>query len=361
MTFRKIHLRTTQTILFLQSETGSGFTFSSPYDYDGLAYFGDERFVRCAEEEQRYGNCSSLKICVQEKSIFLDFLQRSFPLRFVTATSSLQDSFERLSNRTCNVLTTDRGALTGVSSDKSKLNGHVAGDKFLTKEPHAIVTRNTDREFSDVVNWVVQALFYGEEQGLTKDASRCQNYTNLTSDHPSELNFLNAVYCVGNYGEIYPNNEIRGMNQINDGTTGMIYATPFGELENLSGDLGAVDATDDMFLEDISNIRTNQLLNCGVVVPDGFDGKISESRELFGMSVDYCRGLAAALFDGNHEAVNFTTFSENDASSFAALDEGTIDVLGGGRIERKYDFGSPPLLRGVHFSTPYYYGNETAR
>jgi len=44
------------------------------------------------------------------------------------------------------------------------------GDKLMTKEPLSIVTRNNDREFSDVINWVVHSLFYGEEQGMTKDA-----------------------------------------------------------------------------------------------------------------------------------------------------------------------------------------------
>lgn len=294
-----------------------------------------------------------------DDSSAFDLLQLTFPLRFLMATSSSQDSTERLSNGTCNVVAALRSFLqTEASNDESKHRGHVVGEKLLTQDPHAIVTRNTDEEFSDVVNWVVQALFYGEEQGLTKNSSFCQNYTNLTLNHPSDLNFLNAVHCVGNYGEIYPVNQTRWRNQINDGYTGMLYATPFGELENLSSDLSVIDATDDKYLEDI---RKSQRLNCGVVVPDGVDGNISESRELFGMSVDYCRVLAAALFDGDREAVNFTTFSENDSNSFAALNDGTIDVLAGGRIEKKYDFGIPQLLRGVHFSTPYYYGNETAR
>ena len=105
------------------------------------------------------------------------------------------------------------------------------GDKLMTKEPLAIVTRNDNREFTDITNWVVQALFYGEEQGLTKDSSLYQNYTNLTS-RVSELNFLNAVYCVGNYGEIVDGDKPnRGMNQFNDGTTGMLYAIPFGAMK----------------------------------------------------------------------------------------------------------------------------------
>jgi len=47
--------------------TGSGFTFSSPYYYDGMAYFGNDTFVRCAEEYKRFDECSSLLICVTKK------------------------------------------------------------------------------------------------------------------------------------------------------------------------------------------------------------------------------------------------------------------------------------------------------
>jgi len=79
------------------------------------------------------------------------------------------------------------------------------------------------------------------------------------------------------------------------------------------------------------------------------------------MSVDYCRMLSAGLFDGNPDLVKLFALSESDESPFFALDNRSIDVLAGGRIEKKYDFASPPLLGGFHFSTPYYYGDEPAR
>ena len=95
-------------------------------------------------------------------------------------------------------------------------------------------------------------------------------------------------------------------------------------------------------------------MNCGVIPPRDFSGEIATSDKLVGMSVDYCRTLAAALFNGNYNAVMLLTFLDTDDSSFLALKNGTIDVLAGRRIEKVDDFG------GFHFSTPYYYGNETA-
>ena len=68
----------------------------------------------------------------------------------------------------CNVLSEVRSGLNylAYSNVESKDLGFVVGAKTLSKEPLAIVTRQNDREFSDIINWVMQALFFGEEQAL---------------------------------------------------------------------------------------------------------------------------------------------------------------------------------------------------
>jgi len=78
------------------------------------------------------------------------------------------------------------------------------------------------------------------------------------------------------------------------------------------------------------------------------------------MSVDHCRVSASALFKQNSEAVNLLSFLDTDQTSYGALDNGTIDVLTGGRVEWAYNFKSSTASRGFQFSTPYYYGNETS-
>ena len=284
-------------------------------------------------------------------------MQSSFPSDFVKVGSTFQENTEMLFNNTCNVFASDRSILLNIISpnDDREL---IVGDKLKTKEPLAIVTRENDHGFSDTINWVLHALFYGEEQGLRKNSSICQKYTNLTLD-VLELNFMNAVYCVGNYEEVFAgDNSNRGMNQINNGT-GMLYATPFGDLKYGEDDLRGVDAVGaSSFLDDI---RKKRSLNCGVVVPDGFSGEIRESDKLVGMNVDYCRTIAAALFYGDINLVKLTSFLNNDNNSFAALQNRTIDVLVGGRVEKKYDFVSSLSLGGFHFSSPYYLGNGTSR
>lgn len=358
-----------------EKTTGSGFAFSSPYYYDGMAYFGSPALVRCAEEPKQYDECSSLRICVRQGTTSHDFVESSFPVDFYKVVGSLKEVDQMMKDEECNVHASDRSVLLREASSEAHCNtNETVGNETKTKEPLSIVTRNDDREFSDVINWVVQALFYGKEQGLTRNISLCQNDTKTqasdmkNSTQASDMNFLNAVYCVGNYGEIYdrslsslrqasqasnctrfdPDEHDRGMNQIKNGTTGMLYATPFGDLQHNLGNIDNFEST-----LKLDNIRTNGTLSCGLVLPD------EASTRQVGLTKGFCRALSAALFNGDPKALIFSNFTEQEDGLVALLNNETVDVLVGGRIEKKYDFGTPQLDAGVQYSTPYYYGNET--
>ncbi|KAL7536958.1 hypothetical protein ACHAWF_005611 [Thalassiosira exigua] len=328
--------------------TGTGFTFSNPYAYDHTVFVGNSTFVKCAEEQKRYDECSSLMICVSKFDTHHEFVKTIYPASFLRFGPSTPEVSNMLLNGTCNVVAEEKfriiyeGAFRDAVEDKQ----YVVGTKLLAKRPLAMVTRKGDRVWSDIVSWVYQALIYGEEQGLTKDPKLCHNDTDLTSSSAIDLDFMNAVYCVGNYGEIF------GSSQINNGT-GMLYATPFGDLD--------LDRTryspSDSILQVIMDEET---FKCGVVVPDGFRGDILESDKLVGMSVEFCRVLAAALFSGDMEQVDFVILPETGSSPYASLANGTVDVLVGGQIQRKYDFEFYPPFDGLDFSNPYYYGNEPA-
>mmetsp|Transcript_12157 Transcript_12157/g.26228 ORF Transcript_12157/g.26228 Transcript_12157/m.26228 type:complete len:366 (-) Transcript_12157:119-1216(-) len=181
-----------------EGSTRSGFTFSSPYTYDGMIYYGNEAYVQCAEEHKRYDECSDLLICAVEGTTHHAFLARTFPFDHIKLVPTYEDVSEMLLNQSCNAGTYDKSFIPSVESLRNGIDDgtYALGHKMMTKEPLAIVTRNTDQEFSDIINWVVQALYFGEEQGLTKNETLCQNYTkNLTSHDVSELDFMNAILC----------------------------------------------------------------------------------------------------------------------------------------------------------------------
>ena len=179
--------------------------FSSVYFYDGLTYYGNRTFVQCAEEQMRYAECSFLKICVNE-NIFansISFLS-PFPLDFFLVAPSDDEMLELLlnENQTCNVIITEQSHVLKIRSmDAVETRNFVAANDLVTKEPVAAVTRKNDAEFTDIVNYVVQAIIYGEEKGIMKDLELCRPYTSLTGS-AADLNFLYAVYCMGNYGQI---------------------------------------------------------------------------------------------------------------------------------------------------------------
>ncbi|KAL7532749.1 hypothetical protein ACHAXR_006489, partial [Thalassiosira sp. AJA248-18] len=330
-----------------ETSTGAGFTFSSVYNYDGLVYFGNPNFVKCAEERKRYGECSSLMICVTDASTHVDYLEISFPSDFLLIGSSLEHITDMLFDNTCNVIAHEKSVILNIaSSDGAGDNGFIFGNNTMTKEPLAIVTRNNDREFSDIINWVVQALIFGEEQGLAKDPTLCQNSAKTTF-FVSDMDFMNAIYCVGNYGEIFdgepkifdgrPNS--RGMNQINNGT-GMLYAIPFGNLDKEN----IVNAS-----STITRIRNKGSFDCGLDLPGTFDRSIKAALT----GVEYCRTLAAAFFNGDPTNVNFITYEASELSAYIALAKGEIDVLVGGMILK----GGNRALKSLFLLTTFFFAH----
>jgi ABC-type amino acid transport substrate-binding protein len=335
-------------VFYSQRSTGVNFHLSTTYYYDGLAYFGNETFVRCAEDRKRHGECSLLRICALNGTTGYDFVRSNFPTEYIVATQQSDELRMRLANNTCNVIARDFLLLprdAEIFGDRQ----FVSGNKSMTIEPLSIVTRGDDDAFAHVVDFIVNALFYGQEQRLTKNMSRCSNNT-PSAGNISDLNFMNAVYCVGNYEEVMPARllDISVMNQINDGSTGMLYASPFGDLNRITG--SASTPGPDRFHQ----IKERGYLKCGVLTPAEYPGILSSTIQdwtmdnLVGMSVDYCRAVAAAIFHGDDLAVELIPFSEEDADgSIAALVGFEIDVLSRAWVKKRV---------GIHFSEPYFYG-----
>ena len=75
----------------------------------------------------------------------------------------------------------------------------------------------------------------------------------------------------------------------------------------------------------------------------------------FGMDVDYCRSLAAALFGGEGQLVDFVEI-DDVSSGYALLANDEIDVLAGAIWTLETDVREPTTGKGYSFSQPYFYG-----
>ncbi|KAL3798805.1 hypothetical protein HJC23_004593 [Cyclotella cryptica] len=343
-----------------EGTTGSPFTFSTPFYYDGMVFAGNATFVTCAEEQRRFNECSRLFICVAKSTTDLEYVSNHFtPSLFVT-TASMTESIEFYSNDRCNVVAGSRLGLFNLKYTNDNLldESFVIGDKTFNNDPLAFATRPDDPEWSRIINWVAQVLFFGERQEITKNLTLCQNSSGTFNASWTELNYLNAVYCVGNYAEIYSSSQLakydrQTINTINNGTA-MLYAIPNGNLRNDN------EITFYSLSETFSSIKRRGSLNCGLLIQDGYsEDDITASKRLFGMGVSYCETLVSSMLHGNMYAVNFIAF-QNAEISLEALYNKTIDVLVGVPADMSRNFGSHSF-EGVSFSTPYFYGNQTGK
>ncbi|KAL3796748.1 hypothetical protein HJC23_010895 [Cyclotella cryptica] len=339
-----------------EPSSGAGFTFSTPYYYDGASFNGNAKFVDCAYNQKRYEECSDLFICVVG-STAADFISRHFSPDFYSDKFSWHEIFQRFRNGTCNVVAGDRQA-TSLQMEAANLSNYVVGANTFTNEPLAIVTRSDETEWSDIVNFVLQALFFGERQGVVQNSFLCEK--NAPTNIPSKLNYLNAVYCVGNYGELYAkgfssfHNRSR-INRINNGTE-MLYVTPFGTLYHED----AEDEPKSVRTSLLHHLSSKDELNCGIINQNGcIENNLTTSKGLCGMSVSYCITLAASIYNGNVRAVNLTLFNDYERA-LSLLSNYTVDVLFGLPANLKFDFGTASR-KGVTFSMPYYYGDETGK
>ena len=361
----------------IEREVLQSLSFSVPYFYDGASYNGNEVYVNCAYDQKRYDECEELKICFVGGTTAV-YVQEHWSPEFWIKHNSYDELFESYKKGTCNVVAGDRQAISAQMLTANLTDPYVIGEKTFSNEPLSIVTRNDESEWNDIVNWVVHSLIYGEKVGLRLNQSECDNSTPATV--ASELNYLNAVNCVGNYWEIF--NRTFGadnrtdINGVNLGTgelmpnlplffchslsaytrllkPEMLYVTPFGNIY----DENAEDLPNYVRLSTLHDLMDREL-HCGVVVQSGCeDGNEMEPDNICGMSVDFCHTLAASIYDGNPNNLNLTIF-QDEARALTALNDGTVDLLSGVKADLKKDFG----VNGsgaVTFSMPFFYGNET--
>lgn len=200
----------------VEREVNEELTFSTPYYYDGASYNGKELYVNCAYDQKRHQECEDLFICTIGSAG--DYIEDHFSPVFYYIGTSVEELYDMYRNGTCNVIAGDRFS-TASRMHAANFTDYVIGANTFTNEPLAVVTRSDESEWSDIVNWVMQALFYGEKVGRGQNQDKCNNDTPATVS--SKLNYINAVDCVGNYDEIFSRafgDNRNDINRINRGT-----------------------------------------------------------------------------------------------------------------------------------------------
>jgi general L-amino acid transport system substrate-binding protein len=230
-----------------EARTEVGFSFSIQYLYNGLQFAGRMPYVECADnltvaEELLDGEqasiCEDTRICALDGTTHVDIITQLLPNAQLVSTvepSHLQSNFvEGL----CNVIAGGQFDLSEVLvRDLGYDEDYEFGVNIQSKEPLALVTRNDDPEWSDFVNWVLQALLAAEDEGISSRTSNIIPLTDVFGEAFQEA-FRRSVRLVGNYGEIY-RRHLEDLlprpvpDRINSGDSGLIYSFPFGGLSAL--------------------------------------------------------------------------------------------------------------------------------
>lgn len=177
-----------------------------------LMNFLPPRFVQCAENaDWESWDCSELVVCVTAATTQLDIVSAIFPSDRLNISDSTSETQEAFVDEGCNVMV---GGLVQVS--KASIEGsyqgddYVVGSKPLALESLSLVTLDTDPFFSKIVNLMVVASLYAEEQGITNATSHKMPRVKLFGNHLNDKMLRNSIEAVGSYAEIWNRNAAPG-------------------------------------------------------------------------------------------------------------------------------------------------------
>ena len=203
--------------------------------YNGLQFAGKPPYVECANNFTTAGDCALTRICVLDGTTHQgDIISINPGLSVVSAPSSA-DLYSFFIDERCNVIAGEQFDIAEtVVRDQGYLEAEFeVGDGIHSKEPLCLVTRDDDPQWSDFVNWVMIGLLAAEDFGVSQSASANIPRSGVVFGVDFRDMFRNAVKDVGNYGEIYKRHLEAILprptpDKINGGSTGLMYAFPFG-------------------------------------------------------------------------------------------------------------------------------------
>ena len=351
----------------------TGMSFSTPWFYSGLTFGGISSFVDCADElDAFHGICRSLKVCVIAGSTHADILKsilKGTALQFVNDTDQLDATVEA---GICNVIAGEPPFLATLKQQQNP--DWKLGASILSKEPLAMVTRDDDPEWTSLVNLVVDGLILAEARNITKgnvekvfELFIHEDGSRVESELSTQIAFLVAEF--GNYGDLYrtyiedviPRTKA---NKAHDSkqSTGLINAMPFGNL--------LIDGPGPITNGKMDVILRRGYLSCGIPtwrgaafasVGKNANATDEESASISfwsGFDVEFCKGVAAALFAGHvDDKIEFIEL-KTPLDSFAVLSNNAVDVVAGARVSLQVQHLEPSTRQGYRFSAPYYFDTD---
>ncbi|CAB9506881.1 extracellular solute-binding protein [Seminavis robusta] len=330
---------------------GEGLVYATPNQFMGLSFAGVPSFVSCADDSfNTVGECSGLKICINRNTFFLKELLQRVPHRQVVVVDRATLLFENFLKDNCNVMGTETPHIIPQMLRTLGYTGDLAlGKRIFTSGMLSFVSLDSDPEWSDFLRAVTLALLAAHHYGITKETAGRMGQTILFGEMYKNM-FIHAVRSGDPFaGAFEIMRQTTGRNFVNNRTGGMLASPPLGNL-------GALPTGDRQSLKGgtLESVIANGVLCCGVRSGrPGFAMYSTSRSDWDGMDVDYCYALAASLFNGKFQALQF--HKVNNSSGFEELHSGVIDVLVGVEWTLENDVREPTTNTGYSFSQPYFY------
>lgn len=204
----------------MSRETKLGLDFPAVNFYDGQAFLVRQRLgVKSARA------LNGASICLTSGTTgeinVADYFRANKMTYQAVMFERIEDADRAYDQGRCDAVTSQAANLAALRATLKNPAEHVVLPELISKEPMGPVTRSTDRQWSQAVKYIVNALFFAEEKGITranvdatvKQASdpEVQRLLGVTGTLGPDAGLpsdwaVRVLRAVGNYGEVFERN-----------------------------------------------------------------------------------------------------------------------------------------------------------
>lgn len=143
-------------------------------------------------------------MCVTEGTTQSQRLKAILPPENLREASDTEETIEWFVMGQCNAIGGGYVELASIDVVQPSFQGqYELGTQGFSRESLALVTREDDLTWSLFVRWVVTAIIYAEEEGITRATFQQMPRVGLFAPLIDDGMFRNAVRAVGSLGELW--------------------------------------------------------------------------------------------------------------------------------------------------------------
>jgi len=165
------------------------------------------RYVECAEKDFTIGrisaDCPKFVVCLANATTQYTLMSMEFEDRLIVKGTT-DHTVEAFAKGECEVFASGMIGWSEASIAKYYEGPYFLGEKAYSRESRALVTKQDDVVFSKLVDLVVNAIVYADENSITKTDDEEMPRINLFRPWVSDTTMLRSIIsAVGNYQEIW--------------------------------------------------------------------------------------------------------------------------------------------------------------